>query len=360
MFHQSFNPFVRLDIPLRMPKEISPRQRRKTLARRLREQDRALQRLSYAYEDLPPEMLLPKSNDVQEESSDRPDDSSCPHMLDEEDANDSLNSCPVTISASGPKDDGDLLDAPDSPLTYPPRTVMVRTVDPHAKSTPRTKNGLRRKRIFSTDFSTICFERGETSDAEQSLGEDDVSSVEDDHSASSFDHQDDDDEWEWDETATFGTAATYPPRLSIMLLPDNQLDVIATPHRSRTYRSYSDLSNSSFQEQISSRPPQPFPTLPKLKEAQLWAHDEFYGEPLYKVDLTDETDDDDDDQFIPHVMSCPDIFGDTEDEDDISDIPFDPETRAIIVHFIGSASCPPRLSTPGRLSTEGSIASTDM
>jgi hypothetical protein len=187
--------------------------------------------------------------------------------------------------------------------------------------------------------------------------------LEDDHSASFFDHQDDDDEWEWDKTATFGTAATYPPRLSIMLLPDNQLDVIATPHRSRTYRSYSDfLSNSSSHEQISSRPPQPFPTLPKLEEAQLWAHDEFYGEPLYKFDLTDETDDDDDDQFILHVMSCPDIFGDTEDEDedDIFDIPFDPETRAIIVHFTGSASCPPRLSTPGRLSTEGSIASTDI
>ena len=55
-------------------------------------------------------------------------------------------------------------------------------------------------------------------------------------------------------------------------------------------------------------PPLPLLTPPKLEEPKFWAQDEY--EP--------ETDEDEDQ--IPHVMSCPDILGDSEDEDDISDL----------------------------------------
>ena len=73
----------------------------------------------------------------------------------------SLNSCPET------HDDGDLLAYPDSPMTHPPRTVIVRTGDLHDITTPRTKNSRYRKRLFSIDFSTICTEREETSLGEE-------------------------------------------------------------------------------------------------------------------------------------------------------------------------------------------------
>mmetsp|Transcript_6486 Transcript_6486/g.10910 ORF Transcript_6486/g.10910 Transcript_6486/m.10910 type:complete len:211 (-) Transcript_6486:237-869(-) len=157
------------------------------------------------------------------------------------------------------------------------------------------------------------------------------------------DTDDDDDDDEWDDTATF---STYPPT-SIMLVPNNHLDAIATPHRSRMYRGYSDSSSTcSSHGHNSSLPPLPLLTLPKLEEPELWAQDE-YG-PLYKPDVDDETDEDEDQ--IPHVMSCPDILGDSEDEDDISDLPY-AESHSLYVHSIESASC------PGRLITEGSIAS---
>ncbi len=134
MFHQSYNPFARLDLPFRMPKpkEASPRVRRnrKSLAQRLEEQDRKLQQLSS--EELPFVM--------QHQSKDEEDF---------EINNNSLNSCPPTICA--PQDDCDLLelDYPDSPMTHPPRTVIVRA----GGLKPRKKNSA--QRLFSIDFSTI-------------------------------------------------------------------------------------------------------------------------------------------------------------------------------------------------------------
>lgn len=339
MFSQSFKPF-RMDVPLRKPNEVSPRQRRKSLAQRLEEQDRELQQLSF--EEVP--------FGLQHQSKSK-DEYSCPPMLDQEDVgNNSLNSCPATLSASGALDDEDLL---DSPMTHPPRTVIVRTGDLHGIATPRKKNSIHRKRLFSIDFSTICTEREE--EDEGLLGEEEDLSVEedpsvdrnddvdDDHEKGEDDDNNDDDDDEWDDTATF---STYPPT-SIMLVPNNHLDAIATPHRSRMYRGYSDLSSTcSSHGHNSSFLPLPLLTLPKLEEPEFWAQDE-YG-PLYKPDEDDETDEDEDQ--IPHVMSCPDILGDSEDEDDISDLPY-AESHSLYVHSIESASC------PGRLITEGSIAS---
>eukprot|EP00984_Skeletonema_dohrnii_P010307 scaffold4002_cov126-Skeletonema_dohrnii-CCMP3373.AAC.2 len=331
-----------MDVPLRKPKEVSPRQRRKSLAQRLEEQDRELQQLSF--EEVPFGL---------QHQSKLKDEYSCPHMLDQEDVgNNSLNSCPATLSASGALDDEDLL---DSPMTHPPRTVIVRTGDLHGITTPRKKNSIHRKRLFSIDFSTICTEREE--EDEGLLGEEEDLSVEEDTSVDRNDDDDDDhekddddddddndDDDEWDDTATF---STYPPT-SIMLVPNNHLDAIATPHRSRMYRGYSDLSSTcSSHGHNSSFPPLPLLSLPKLEEPELWAQDE-YG-PLYKPDEDDETDEDEDQ--IPHVMSCPDMLGDSEeDEDDVSDLPY-AESHSLYVHSIESASC------PGRLFTEGSIAS---
>lgn len=183
-----------------------------------------------------------------------------------------------------------------------------------------------------------------------SLGDAEDLSVGEDPSAASFGQDGDN---EWDGTTTICTASTYPPT-SILLVPNNHIDIIASPHRSRTYRSYSDLSNddetgtSSSRGRKSNVSRQPFPALPKLEEPEVWTHDEYY-EPLYRFDVNDETDEDEDQ--IPHVMSCPDILGDTEDEDDLSDVPS--KFPAAFIHFIESASC------PGRLFTEGSIASVD-
>eukprot|EP00985_Skeletonema_marinoi_P033945 scaffold42675_cov183-Skeletonema_marinoi.AAC.3 len=107
-----------MDVPLRKPNEVSPRQRRKSLAQRLEEQDRELQQLSF--EEVP--------FGLQHHSKSK-DEDACPHMLDQEDiGNNSLNSCPATLSASGALDDEDLL---DSPMTHPPRTVIVRLGDLH-------------------------------------------------------------------------------------------------------------------------------------------------------------------------------------------------------------------------------------
>jgi len=304
MFSQSIKPF-RMDVPLRKPKEVSPRQRRESLAQRLEEQDRELQQLSF--EEVP--------FGLQHQSKSK-DGDSCPHMLDQKDVgNNSLNSCPATLSASGAMDDEDLL---DSPMTHPPRTVIIRTGDFHGTTTPRKKNIIYRKRLFSIDFSTICTEREEGD--EGLLGEEEDLSVEeetsvdhnddddDDYEKEEDDGNNDDDEDEWDDTATF---STYPPT-SIMLVPNNHLDAIATPHRSRMYRGYSDLSSTcSSHGHNSSLPPLPLLTPPKLEEPKFWAQDEYES-------LDDETDEDEDQ--IPHLMSCPDILGDSEDEDDISDL----------------------------------------
>ena len=152
MFRQSYNPFARLDLPFRMPKEVSPRVRRNrkslahgtTLGPQL-----GVTRPKAPFEELP--------FGLQHQSK------------DEEGVainNNSLNNCTPTICA--PQDDCDLLelDYPDSPMTHPPRTVIVRT----GGLKPRKKNSVHRKRLFSIDFSTICNERGE----ETSLDEDDL------------------------------------------------------------------------------------------------------------------------------------------------------------------------------------------
>ena len=288
MFHQSYNPFERLDLPFRLPKEASPRVRRKSLAQRLEEQDRKLQQLSF--EELPFVM--------QHQSKDEEDF---------ENNNNSLNSCPPTICA--PQDDCDLLelDYPDSPMTHPPRTVIVRTGGFNDTDTPRKKNSVHRKRLFSIDFSTICTERGE----ETSLREEGLYLYEEDHrSAASFHHHDDQDDEDvdskWDEVATF---STFPPT-SIMLV-HNHLDVIATSHRSWIYRSCSDLSGSCSSHGQND----PSLTLPKLEESKLCVQNEY--ESSYKLDVDEETDEE---NQIPHVMSCPDsILEDSEDEDDVFD-----------------------------------------
>eukprot|EP00985_Skeletonema_marinoi_P018036 scaffold10020_cov161-Skeletonema_marinoi.AAC.22 len=235
------------------------------------------------------------------------------HQDQKDVGNNSLNSCPATLSASGAMDDEDLL---DSPMTHPPRTVIIRT-GTFWTTTPRKKNSIYRKRLFSIDFSTICTEREE--EDEGLLGEEEDLSVEEETSVDHNDDDDDDDyekeeddgnnddddtDDEWDDTATF---STYPPT-SIMLVPNNHLDAIATPHRSRMYRGYSDLSSTcSSHGHNSSLPPLPLLTPPKLEEPKFWAQDEYES-------LDDETDEDEDQ--IPHLMSCPDILGDSEDEDD--------------------------------------------
>mmetsp|Transcript_15561 Transcript_15561/g.24142 ORF Transcript_15561/g.24142 Transcript_15561/m.24142 type:complete len:301 (+) Transcript_15561:195-1097(+) len=294
MFRKSYNPFARLDLPFRMPKEASPRVRRnrKSLAQHLEEQDRKLQQLPF--EELP--------FGLQHQSKDEEDF---------ETNNNSLNSCPPTICA--PQDDCDLLelDYPDSPMTHPPRTVIVRT----GGLKPRKKNSVHRKRLFSIDFSTICTERGEETslDEEEDLSEEEVQS----RSAASFHHHDDQDDEdddgdnEWDEVATF---STYPPT-SIMLV-HNHLDVIATPRRSWMYRSCSDLSGSCSSHGQNASPPQmPSLTPLKLEEPQLWVRNEY--ESSYKLDVDEETDEEDQ---IPHIMSCPDsMLEDSEDEDDVFD-----------------------------------------
>eukprot|EP00986_Skeletonema_menzelii_P009144 scaffold4074_cov149-Skeletonema_menzelii.AAC.4 len=360
MFHQSYNPFGRIDLPFPMPKEVSPRGRRKSLAKRLEEQDRRLKQLSF--EGLP--LAMQRLHQSKEE-----DDVANNSLTEDDVANNSLSSCPPpTLSAS--HDDGVLLACPDSPMTHPPRTVIVRTGDPHDVPTPRTKNSRHRKRFFSLDFSTICTEREETSlGAEEELS----LSEEEDQSAASFDHNEDDcgedgdndnadDEWE---SSTTFTLSTYPPR-SITLV-QNHLDAMATPHRNRMYRSCSDLSsNCSSDGKFSSLPPkQVFPSLPKLAE-QLVIQEEY--ESLHKPEVTAETEEDDDqiphamswvyreetdedeEQNIPHVMSCPEkIFGDSEDdEDDIFDLPY-AETHAMPVRSIDIVSC------PGRMLTDSSI-----
>jgi len=335
MFRQSYNPFARLDLPFRMPKEVSPRVRRNrkslahgtTLGPQL-----GVTRPNAPFEELP--------FGLQHQSKDEEDF---------ENNNNSLNSCPPTICA--PQDDCDLLelDYPDSPMTHPPRTVIVRTGGFNDTDTPRKKNSVHRKRLFSIDFSTICTERGE----ETLLGEEEDLSKEEVQSAASFHHhddqddEDDEDEYgddEWDEVATF---STYPPT-SIMLV-HNHLDVIATPHRCRIYRSCSDLSGSytSHGQNYSNQQMLPL-TLPKLEEPQLWVQNEY--ESSYKLDAEEETDEEDQ---IPHVMSCPDICGDSEDEDDVFDF-LCTKTHAILELSIDSFSC------PGRLVTNASIDSIDL
>lgn len=313
MFRQSYNPYARLDVPFPMPKEDSPRARRKSLAQRLEEQDRKLQQLSF--EGLP--------FGQQHQSKDEED------VAD----NNSLNSCPPTICV--PQDNCDLLDYPDSPMTHPPRTVIVRTGDPNDHPTPRRKN--RGHRSLSIDFSTICTDRGE----DTSLGEEEDLSEEEDESVTSFDLDNDEDNDEdgddgWDEAATF---STYPPT-SIMFV-HNHLDVIATPQRSRTLRSCSDLSGSFSSLGHNAFPPkQPSLAFPKLEEPELQAQDEDEYESSYKLDVDEETDEDD---GIPHVMSCPEICGDEDDEDDFFDFPL--ESYAILEHSIETISCPGRLLT---------------
>eukprot|EP00984_Skeletonema_dohrnii_P005673 scaffold2001_cov79-Skeletonema_dohrnii-CCMP3373.AAC.4 len=277
-----------MDVPLRKPKEISPRQRRKSLAQHLEEQDRELQQLSF--EEVP--------FGLQHQSKSKDGDSR-PHMLDQEEiCNNSLNSCPTTLSALGALDDEDLLDSP-----------------------------------------TICTEREEEDEDEGLLDEEEDLSVEEDTSVDrnddddddhekeeDDDNNDDDDDDEWDDT--------YPPT-SIMLVPNNHLDAIAKP-RSRMYRGYSDLSSTcSSHGHNSSLPTLPLLTLPKLGEPKFWAQDEY------------ETDEDEDQ--IPHLMSCPDILGDAEDEDDI----FLTSPKQNPIRYM----CTPSRMPPGRLFTEGSIAS---
>lgn len=355
MFRQSYSPFARIDLQFPIGKVKG--RRKLSLAQRLEEQDRRLKQLSF--EGLPLPMQLKHQPKVNKDVSN--------NCLTEDDVNvasNSLNSCPAT------HDDGDLLAYPDSPMTHPPRTVIVRTGDLHEITTPRTKNSRYRKRLFSIDFSTICTEREETSLGE----EEDLSEEEENASAASFGDEDyggggdneGGDEWESSETVSI---STYPPR-SIMLFRDH-LDAIATSHRNRMDRSYSDLSSncSSNGKHTSLPQKQAFPSLPKLAESELLTQEEY--EPLRKPDVTAETEDDDEDQIphamcwayreetdededqnIPHVMSCPDMLGDSEDEDDYFDFHY-AKTHAP-VRSIGIISC------PGRMLTDSSIDSIDL
>ena len=333
--------------------------RKLSLAKRLEEQDRRLKQLSF--EGLPPSMQLRHQPKVDKDVANS--------RLAEDDvdaASNSLNSCPAT------HDDGDLLACHDSPMTHPPRTVIVRTGDIHEITTPRTKNSRYRKRLFSIDFSTICTEREETSLGE----EEDLPEEEEDASAASFGEEDygedgDDEggEEEWESSEAF-SISTYPPR-SIMLFRDHLKNAIATSHRNRMDRSYSDLSSncSSNGKHSSLSKKQAFPSLPKLAESELLTQEEY--EPLRKPDVTAETEDDDEDQIphamswayreetdedeeqnIPHVMSCPDILGDSEDEDDYFDFHY-AETHAPVLS-IDIISC------PGRMLTDSSIDSIDL
>jgi hypothetical protein len=299
MFRQSLSPFEwRLwgsgDILQRLRSHETNRPRQ-TLAKRLEEQQRELQQLSSS-EDLPhgPQ----RSNDVDEEDSGCND--SFPHALDDQDgANvdiETLSSCPVTPSASCSHNDGDEL---DSPITHPPRTVTVRAGDLHVVLTPKIANSMKCKKFLSFgDSSTISTDSGAISE-----GSADDLSVEEDWvtaAAATLNH----DEWEIE---SFATAATYPPT-TITFLPNNPVDAMATPRRSRMHRHcYSDLSSSTccqYQKQ--------FPALPTLD-----THDEYY-KPLYKSDMKDEAEEDEDQ--IPHAMS-PNSFAD-DDDDDTADLPY--------------------------------------
>jgi hypothetical protein len=344
MFHQSFDPFGRrFDAPLRRV-EGSPRHKRKSLAKRLEEQERELMQLSF--EELPFGLHEQRMN---RERLTHQRNESCPHFLDQNDAvavdehskiscptippadaaNTSLNSCPETLSASGPCDDGDhnLL---DSPMTYPPRTVVVRPGDIYAVATPKMKNSMHRKRLFSLgDYSTICSDPNNDDD-DDNEEEEECISIKDDPTADapSF-NQDDFDVWE---VQSFGSAVTYPPRT--ITLTESKVDVIATPRRPRTHRTYSDLSSSTCTKTVKH-----LPSLPNLE-----THDEYY-EPLYKYDLYDDTVDQDEDQ-IPHVMSSPNFFADDDDEDDNSDFPY-AELNGIRTQLCSDegGSCPGRTST---------------
>jgi hypothetical protein len=329
MFHQSFSTFEwrlwaggNISQFLRSPEandEITPRhhRRRKSLLKRLEEQQRELKQLSF--EGLP---QLQQSNDIEEEGSGCND--SFPHALDDQDGadndNETLNSCPVTPSASCPHNDGDGL---DSPLTHPPRTVTVRAGDLHVVSTPRAQNRKNRIRLFSFgDFSTICSDKEETS---KGVAENEDLTVEEDPTAAAatLNH----DEWEIE------TAVTYPPKTIMLVSNNDPLDAIATPRR-RAQRHYSsDLSSCSLLQH------QQLPVLPKFD-----TDDEYY-EPLCKLfGVKDDAEEDED--HIPHVMSSPAFHAgdDDEDDDDDDDFPY-AEIRDIREHFNENGSCPGRTNT---------------
>lgn len=322
MFHHSY----RLN---ESPQEISPPPRyptrKKTLAKRLEEQERELQLLSL--EELPHGPQV-SNND---EGSDRHD--SCPHhMLDDQEedvdnANESFNSCPARLSAIGrlAQEDGGSL---DSPMTHPPLTVVVRASDPRV-ATPRTKNSMDRKKLFSfEDFSTICSDNGETSEC--AADKEDLS-LKEDTTVAAVAAADANLNRDESEIKSCATAATYPPT-TIMFVPNSSIDTIATPCR-RTHRlSYSDLSNSMCSHL------QQFPALPNLDK------EDDDCELLSNSDIEDETEEDDDQ--IPHVMFSPFVVTDDDDDDDTDDFLY-AEINGIHDHF---ALC------QGRMIAEGSIA----